>query len=104
MEINIYEHSSDFAENKDVARQLRLEEIEPNLKKGNDVILNFEKVSSATQSFIHALVSQTLRDFGVDVLDRLQFRSCNDKVQTIIEIVIEYVQDGIFTKDDDEEL
>lgn len=102
MELKIYEYSSDFAENKDVARQLRLEKIEPTLKKGSDVILNFDCVTSATQSFIHALVSQTLRDFGVDILDRLQFKNCNDKVQTIIEIVVEYVQDGIFTEDDDE--
>lgn len=101
MEIQIYDYSSDFAENKDVARQLRIETIEPNLKEGNDVILNFENVTSATQSFIHALVSQTLRDFGVDILDKLQFRNCNDKVQTIIEIVVEYVQDGIFTEDDE---
>ena len=104
MEIKIYQYSSDIAENKDVARQLRLEQIEPHLKDGEDVILNFENVSSATQSFIHALVSQTLRDFGVDILDKLQFKNCSDKVQTIIEIVVDYVQDGIFTEDDEDQL
>ena len=100
MEILIFEYSNDFAENKDIARQLRLERIEPNLRIDETVILNFENVTSATQSFVHALVSQTLRDFGVDILERLLFKNCNDKVQTIIEIVIEYVQDGIFTEDD----
>lgn len=100
-EIKIFDYTSDFAENKDIARQLRLETIEPTLKTGKNVIINFKDVTSATQSFVHALVSQTLRDFGVDILDKLQFKNCNDKVQTIIEIVVEYVQDGIFTEDDD---
>jgi hypothetical protein len=102
MEIQIFQHTDDFAENKDVARQLRLEQIEPNLRKGTEVIIDFKNVTSATQSFVHALVSQTLRDFGVDILDVLKFKNCNDKVQTIIEIVVEYVQDGIFTNDEDE--
>lgn len=100
-EIKIFDYTSDFAENKDTARQLRLQTIEPILKTGQIVIINFQNVTSATQSFVHALVSQTLRDFGVDILDKLQFKNCNDKVQTIIEIVVEYVQDGIFTEDDD---
>lgn len=101
IEINIFDYTNDFAENKDIARELRLETIEPTLKDGKNVILNFDNVTSATQSFIHALVSQTLRDFGVDILENLQFKNCNDKVQTIIEIVVEYVQDGIFTEDDE---
>jgi hypothetical protein len=101
-EIIIFDFTSDFAENKDIARKLRLETIEPTLRNEKKVILNFEGVTSATQSFIHALVSQTLRDFGVDILDALQFKNCNDKVQTIIEIVVEYVQDGIFTEEDEE--
>lgn len=100
-ELKIFNYTNDFAENKDIARQLRLETIEPILKSGKEIIIDFENVTSATQSFIHALVSQTLRDFGVDILDKVQFKNCNDRVQTIIEIVVEYVQDGIFTEDDE---
>lgn len=98
MTIELFTYSSDFAENKDVARTLRTEVIEPELAKGKNVIINFEKVTSATQSFIHALISETLRKYGVDILDKLQFKNCNDKIKTIIEIVVEYVQDGIFTE------
>ncbi len=99
-EILLYKYSSDFAENKDIARKLRLEDIEPELKVNNVVTIDFEGVTSATQSFIHALISQTIRDFGVDVLEKLTFKNCNEKIQTVIEIVVEYVQDGIFTEDD----
>jgi hypothetical protein len=100
MKVDLFNYTSDFAENKDVARKLRLEHIEPILNRGEGVTLNFDRVTSATQSFIHALISQTIRDKGVDILDELLFENCNEKIQTIVEIVVEYVQDGIFTEDD----
>ncbi|SRR6266498_127710 len=101
MEIQLYKYSGDFAENKDMARKLRIEQIEPELKKSHEVVVDFKGVTSATQSFIHALISQTIRDFGVDILENLTFKNCNEKIQTVIEIVVEYVQDGIFTEDDE---
>jgi hypothetical protein len=99
--IELFQSSSDFAENKDIARNLRIDIIEPELAKGNSIIIDFDKVSTATQSFIHALISETIRKYGVDILDKLQFKNCNNKIKTIIEIVVEYVQDGIFTEDDE---
>lgn len=99
--IKLFDYSGDFAENKDIARQLRLEVIEPGLIDGNNVIIDMIGVTSATQSFIHAMISQTIRDKGVDILENLIFKNCNNKIQTIIEIVVEYVQDGIFTEDDE---
>lgn len=98
--LKIYDYTNDFAENKDVARKLRLEIIQPELQLNKEIILDFAKVTSATQSFIHALLSQIIRDFGVEVLEYISFKNCNENVKTIIEIVIEYVQDGIFTDDD----
>lgn len=97
----LHNQSGDFAENKDIARILRLEEIEPELKTGKDITIDFDGVTSATQSFIHALISQTIREYGVDILERINFKNCNEQIQTVIEIVVEYVQDGIFTDDDD---
>jgi len=101
--IDLHTFTGDFAENKDVARSLRLEEIEPYLKVGDTVNINFQGITSATQSFIHALISQSIRDFGIEVLDNINFKNCNDQVKTIIEIVVEYVQDGIFTDEGSEE-
>lgn len=101
--IPIYEYTNDFAENKDIARELRLKQIQPALDNNESVELDFLNVSSATQSFIHALISESLRLYGVDILDSLLFKNCNSRVQTIIEIVVEYVQDGIFIEEDENE-
>lgn len=93
--IIIFNKTGAFAENKDIARELRLQEIIPALEENEDVLLDFEKVDAATQSFVHALISDVLRKFGNDVLDRISFKSCNDTVQKIIGIVVDYMQDGL---------
>ena len=100
--IKIYDYTGDFAENKDSAKNLRQTFIEPVLKQKGKITLDFKGVTSATQSFIHALISQTIRNFGVDILNEINLKNCESKVQTIIEIVVDYVQDGIFTEDDEE--
>jgi F0F1-type ATP synthase membrane subunit a len=101
-QILIYDYTNDFAENKDIARDLRKNQIQPALDKKEKVTIDFKNVSSATQSFIHALISEVLRIYGIAVLEDLIFQNCNSRIQTIIEIVVEYVQDGIFTDDEDE--
>jgi hypothetical protein len=75
-----------------LARELRQDVILPALKAKGDVILDFSGVESATQSFIHALISELIRQFGIDVLDRMIFKGCNDTVKKIISIVTEYMQ------------
>lgn len=97
MTIPIYPLTGDFAENKDIARQIRIDNIEPAIAKGKKVTLDFGGVTSATQSFIHALISNAIRTYGIDSLDLLQFKNCNERVKTIVLIVVEYVQDGINT-------
>ena len=83
-----------FAENKDVARRIRMEMIIPVLHDEGEITLNFMGVDSATQSFIHALISDIIRNFGVEVLDRLYFKNCNEVVKRIIGMVVEYMQEG----------
>ncbi len=91
-EIKLYDFVGNFAENKDTAREIRLNKIAPTLEKEEEVTLNFDKVKSATQSFIHALISDIIRKEGIQVLDRIYFKNCNDTIKKIIEIVIEYMQ------------
>lgn len=93
--IDIFNKTGSFAENKDVARDIRLEEIIPALREHKKVILNFENVNGATQSFIHALISDALRIHGLDSLDYIIFKSCNDTIKAIIKIVVEYMQEGM---------
>ncbi len=95
MNISIFDKAGAFAENKDVARHVRLNEIIPALERNEDVVLDFEKVDAATQSFIHALISDVLRKQGFEALDRMAFKSCNDTVKQIINIVVDYMQEGL---------
>ena len=92
--IGIRAHAGAFAENKDVARALRLDEIVPALEKKQEVILDFAGVDATTQSFIHALISDLIRKYGGGVLDRIEFKSCNETVRKIITIVVDYMQEG----------
>lgn len=92
--ITIRDHAGAFAENKDTARELRLSEIIPSLERGEEVVLDFSGVDATTQSFIHALISDLMRKHGAPVLDRLEFKSCNETVRKIITIVVDYMQEG----------
>ena len=91
--IRLVEKAGKFAENKDVARSIRIGEILPALERNEDVVLDFEGVEAATQSFIHALISDVLRKHGDGVLDRMSFKSCNETVRKIIGIVVDYMQE-----------
>ena len=93
--IKIVDRAGVFAENKDTARDLRLQEILPALADGGEVVLDFEGVDAATQSFVHALISDVFRQHGTQVLERMLFKSCNETVRKIIEIVTDYMQEGL---------
>lgn len=81
-----------FAENKDLAREIRINDITPVLAKNEEIALDFEGVDSATQSFVHALISELIRSFGNEILENIYFKNCNKNVQNIINIVVEYMQ------------
>ena len=93
--IGIFPLAGAFAENKEVARDIRIQEIIPELDKGEDVVLNFDKVDAVTQSFVHVLISDIFRKYGNEALDRMAFKSCNGNVRKIISIVTEYMQEGL---------
>ena len=83
-----------FAENKDVARDIRILQVLPELEKGHEITLDFMGVEAATQSFVHALLSELIRQFGVEILEKIIFKNCNETVQKIITIVIDYMQEA----------
>ena len=100
-EIKIYERigKKDFAENKDIGKDIRIKEIMPELGKNNKIILNFDRIDRATQSFIHSLISDPIRWYGDNSLELMLFKNCNDKVETMIKIVLGYLQDAIDNKE-----
>ncbi len=93
--ISIFERVGADAENKDIGREIRLKEILPLLERNEEIILDFEGVQTASQSFIHSLISDAMRTYKNDALDRIIFKSCNDSIQQMINIVVEYMQDAL---------
>lgn len=94
MHIELHGLVGDFAENKDVARDLRLQRIIPAFERGETVVIDFAHVTGATQSFVHALISDLFRKYGEETLDRLEFKNCNEVIQKVITIVTEYMQES----------
>ena len=92
--IKLFKQVGQFADNKDLARDIRLNNLIPALEKGKNIILDFEKVEGATQSFIHALISDLIRKYGNEILDKIQFKSCNETIKGIITIVVDYMQES----------
>jgi len=92
--IKLFKRTGSFAENKDLARDIRLNEIAPALGKGEKVVLDFGSIEAATQSFVHALISDLIRKHGREVLDEISFKSCNETVRKIIMIVTDYMQES----------
>ena len=92
--IKLSESVGAFAENKDTAQKIRVEQIIPAIQKNEKVVLDFEHIDSATQSFVHALISDVIRQYGSDSLDNISFKNCSKTVQKIIEIVVEYMQES----------
>ena len=93
--IIIQERAGVFAENKDVAGDIREQDILPALRANQQVTLDFAGVDGATQSFVHAMISEAIRELGPDVLDHIVFKNCNQSVRSIIEIVVDYMQESV---------
>lgn len=94
MTISIKKLAGTFAENKDIASNIRIKKLMPTLKNKREITLDFKDVSGATQSFIHALISDAIRQYGADALDSISFKNCNLVVQEVITIVTEYMQES----------
>jgi hypothetical protein len=90
IDVQIFPLVGDFGEDKDAAAALRKEIILPALAAGDEVRLDFDKVTLVTQSFVHAMISDVLRQLGEDVLDKIEFKNCAPGVQGIIETVVQY--------------
>lgn len=92
MNIDIEQMAGAFAENKDKAAEIRERMIEA-LERKEEVVLDFTGIEGATQSFIHALLAKIMREKTPLILDRIQFKGCNEHVKSIISVVTEYLQE-----------
>jgi hypothetical protein len=97
-EIKILPNINSFAEDKDDAKHIRVNKILPSLINGENVILDFSDVKFSTQSYIHALIGEPLKQYGEDLLDRIEFKSCSIQVKNVIELVVNYSLSGFESK------
>lgn len=95
MIIKLFPLTGTFAANKDTAQKVRLKKMLPSLDKKQKVILDFSGIDGATQSFIHALISDPIRKHGATFFDLVAFRHCVPVVQKIITIVTDYMQESL---------
>lgn len=96
--VRLMERVGDFAGDKDAAAEIRENELKPALRAGDSVELDFDGVELATQSFIHALISELVRSQDLEALELITFLNCTPTVRELIEIVVEYSQEN--TADD----
>ena len=89
--ISILPVAGDFPVDKDAARELRLNTLLPSLQAGEAVELDFAGISCATQGFMHALLSDPIRQYPETVFDLILFKNCSDSVKEIVTAVADYM-------------
>ena len=90
MTVSIAGATGDFAEDKDIAAEIREGRVRKAVQSRKEVVLDFSGVSLVTQSFVHALVSDILRTSGEKALKYIVFKGCNEGVRGIVETVVQY--------------
>lgn len=95
IKVKMVDEAGGFAENKEVAKRLREMIILPALDEGEKVMIDFEGVDGATQSFIHALISEPIRRYREGAFDNLFFAGANEEIRKIISIVYRYMQESL---------
>lgn len=84
-----------FAENKEKAKELRITKIIPALQQDQKITLDFLGVEGATQSFIHALISDPIRYYRETAYDNLYYKNINEDIQEIVSTVYRYMQESL---------
>lgn len=100
MIIKLFPAVGQFAENKEKAREIRIRQILPGLKDGKKITLDFNEVEGATQSFIHALISEAIRRYRGLAYDKLFYKNTNEDIQEIISTVYNYMQESLDGNED----
>lgn len=82
-----------FEEDVEEAARIRETEILPSMKDGTMVILDFEGVKFATQSFVHALMYRIIRD-GQQIGSTLSIANCSRSTREAVLSVAAYAKVG----------
>ncbi len=88
-----------FAEDKNQAKAIRIEKILPALERKEPIVLDFNGVAYATQSYVHALIGESLKKHGEPALELFEFKNCSPQLRSLIELVVDYSLGGFPEKD-----
>jgi hypothetical protein len=96
----VYDYCGAFAGDKEAAARIRRQVLIPAIDGGTDevLILDFDGVEFATQSFIHAMLAEVIRK-SPEILDTIGFTNCSRSIRNLIEIVVEYAQEDFTVED-----
>lgn len=83
-----------FTDDKDEAKRIREKTIIPALEAGGHIVLDFCKLKSSTQSFVHALLGEALQRFREPALDKIQFKDCTPLMKSLVQLVVDYSLGG----------
>lgn len=100
IEVKLRPDVGGFAEDKDQAKVIRIEKILPALGRKEHIVLDFDGVTYATQSYVHALIGEALKKHGEAALGLIEFRNCSPQLRSLIELVVDYSLGGFPEKDD----
>ncbi|MDE3063353.1 MAG: STAS-like domain-containing protein, partial [Acidobacteriota bacterium] len=92
-----------FIDDKDMAKDIRVNRITPAVKRGQVVVLDFHNVRTSTQSWVHALVGEVLSQFKEPVLRQIEFKDCSPQLKALIELVVDYSLGGFLPSEDEGE-
>ena len=95
IEVKLSNEIGDFGENKDIAKRIRIKKIMPGLIDNAQIVLDFNDVSGATQSFIHALIAEPMREFPDLFFSNVKFKNCQKTIKTVVMTVSEYIQESM---------
>lgn len=92
--VKMFDLIGSFAENKDISKKIREEIIFPAITESKEIEFDFSQVEDATQSFIHAMLSEPIRETEGEILDNLYFSNCNETIKQIINMVVDYMTEA----------
>jgi hypothetical protein len=94
-ELRLHDEIGSFAANGTMGNQLRKDKVEPHWDKSEKITLNFEGVSSMTDSFVHAFVGNIAEAHPDDFREKLRFTNCSSLVKTFIKSALQMAQNRI---------
>jgi hypothetical protein len=87
-----------IAEDKDVARKIGSHVVLRAMAASQRIHFDFTGIGLATQSFVHACLSEAIRKYGRVGLKRMTFHGCAPAVRSVINTVVSYSLDFAMAK------